>query len=105
MGEIADAIINGDIDEVTGEWIGNGQGYPRTLTKRGFKSDANTNFNHKTYGVQKATRQYLPKGKANEFILKYGLEQLGIKSNQIDEICAKIQENFGHYIVYLKKNH
>lgn len=30
MGEIADAIINGDFDEVTGEYLGQGYGYPRT---------------------------------------------------------------------------
>ncbi len=27
---IADDIINGDIDQYTGEWLGNGQGYPRS---------------------------------------------------------------------------
>ena len=31
MGEIADSIINGDIDEQTGEWLGGGKGSPRTL--------------------------------------------------------------------------
>lgn len=33
MGEIADAILNGDFDCVTGEYIGNGQGFPRTFEK------------------------------------------------------------------------
>jgi len=101
---MADAIINGDFDEVTGEWLGEGQGFPRTLTKRGFKSEANPDFNHKTFGVQKATRQYLPKGKANVFIIDYGRERLGIKSNNIDEICAKIQEKFSDYMTHLKQN-
>jgi hypothetical protein len=31
MGDIADAIINGDMDEVTGEWLGDGQGFPRSI--------------------------------------------------------------------------
>jgi len=30
MGEHADDIINGDVDEFTGEWIGNGKGFPRS---------------------------------------------------------------------------
>lgn len=35
MGDIADAIINGDFDEQTGEWLGEGDGYPRTM-EQGF---------------------------------------------------------------------
>jgi len=34
MGDAADDILNGDVDEVTGEWLGNGDGYPRTMTRR-----------------------------------------------------------------------
>jgi hypothetical protein len=30
MGQHADDIINGDVDQHTGEWLGNGQGYPRS---------------------------------------------------------------------------
>ena len=30
MGDIADDIIDGNIDYVTGEWIGDGGGFPRT---------------------------------------------------------------------------
>ena len=33
MGDIADAIINGDFDEQTGEWLGEGDGFPRTRVK------------------------------------------------------------------------
>lgn len=32
MGDIADAIINGDMCQETGEWIGGGQGFPRSST-------------------------------------------------------------------------
>lgn len=31
MGDIADDMINGDMDYETGEWIGNGQGFPRIV--------------------------------------------------------------------------
>lgn len=34
MGEIADAILNGDFDEVTGEYIGPGDGYPRSFHRK-----------------------------------------------------------------------
>lgn len=32
MGDIADSIINGDVDSVTGEYLGEGDGFPRTTT-------------------------------------------------------------------------
>lgn len=30
MGEHADDLINGDVDYISGEWLGNGKGFPRT---------------------------------------------------------------------------
>lgn len=33
MGEIADMMINGDMDFYTGEWMGKGNGVPRTLDR------------------------------------------------------------------------
>ena len=30
MGDIADGILNGDFDEETGEYIGEGMGFPRS---------------------------------------------------------------------------
>lgn len=33
MGEIADGLIDGTFDEVTGEYLGEGPGYPRTMAK------------------------------------------------------------------------
>jgi hypothetical protein len=34
MGEIAEAMLDGDMDCVSGEWLGDGQGYPRTTIRR-----------------------------------------------------------------------
>lgn len=36
MGEIADGLINGDFDELTGEYIGQGSGYPRRAGGNGY---------------------------------------------------------------------
>jgi len=33
MGDIADGLINGDFDSETGEYLGEGPGYPRTRSK------------------------------------------------------------------------
>lgn len=34
MGEIAESLINGEFDSLTGEYIGPPVGYPRTLSKK-----------------------------------------------------------------------
>ena len=39
MGEIADSLINGEFDFITGEYIGEAVGYPRTLA---YMADMNT---------------------------------------------------------------
>jgi hypothetical protein len=31
MGDYAEDLINGDADQYTGEWIGGGQGFPRSI--------------------------------------------------------------------------
>lgn len=36
MGEIAEMMLNGDLDEITGEYLGEGDGYPRSL-ERGYR--------------------------------------------------------------------
>lgn len=38
MGEIADGIINGDFDSLTGEYIGEGYGFPRTRDREHAKA-------------------------------------------------------------------
>ena len=37
MGDIADGLIDGTFDSLTGEYLGEGQGYPRVQTDRGIK--------------------------------------------------------------------
>lgn len=41
MGEIADAMIYGELDYVTGEYLGDPVGYPRTRTKKRKKNKKN----------------------------------------------------------------
>lgn len=52
MGQYADDIINGDADQYTGEWLGNGQGYPRSAP--GFQEPRNTDrFSKSTKAIRK----------------------------------------------------
>lgn len=48
MGQHADDILNGDVDEQTGEWLGDGDGFPRTLEPGQYNSfKGKTLFQHK----------------------------------------------------------
>jgi len=50
MGDIADAMINGDFDEQTGEWLGEGSGFPRTMMKGFYNSPQ---YSKKTKAIRK----------------------------------------------------
>lgn len=94
MGDIADAIINGDFDEVTGEWLGDGQGFPRTLTKN---NPPNAEYGVRNYLKQKG----FPKDQHDWLIASYGSEKFKIADVKV--ICKKIQANFGQFINYISK--
>lgn len=48
MGDIADGILNGDFDQYTGEYLGEGDGYPRT------SKDIQTQKSRKNKSIRKA---------------------------------------------------
>lgn len=104
MSDIADGILNGDFDEITGEYIGPGQGFPRSINDKNNISIYNPTSNA-VWGVRKSTKKYLSKKLYNLFILDYGKNILNIKSSQIEEICVEIQKDFSKYMNYLKQNY
>ena len=54
MGQGAEDILNGDVDQYTGEWIGNGQGYPRSMDQRILVEPRNEEkFSKSTKGIRK----------------------------------------------------
>lgn len=50
MGEHVNDIINGDVDEQTGEWLGGGEGFPRTMMKGFYNSPQ---YSRKTRAIRK----------------------------------------------------
>lgn len=111
MGGIADAMINGDMDSETGEWLGNGQGFPRSISqrKRGARF-RKTQFDdsQKLNGV---TLYLYDKGHQNaedahKIIKKYG-EHIGhipTSKKNVLKIAVKIQDDFVKFIQWLKEN-
>lgn len=60
MGDIAEGLINGDFDEETGEYIGPGQGFPRSFQREN-REKKKHNFLPTLKAVQKilADNQYV----------------------------------------------
>ena len=65
MGEIAEAMINGDMDCITGEWIGGGYGCPMSFNQRQTRFDGLT----KNQIRNKKTNERRKRSKAKERLL------------------------------------
>lgn len=70
MGEIAEGILDGTFDSLTGEYLGEGQGFPRTRDKEHAKStgssyvgrrhEKHNNYNGIVNYIQKHYKENLP---------------------------------------------
>lgn len=92
MGDMADAILNGDFDEVTGEYIGPGDGHPRS-----FHYPRVPNYTHSLRGVRKYVLHRLPKADLGEVVNAYIPGEGSVPSK-----CSKIQQDFGTFVKWFK---
>lgn len=98
MGEIAEMLIDGTLDFITGEYIGEGGGFPRTYHGRREYSKRN-----KYQGVVNYIKSRFPKQDDINFLLDaYADEHKLIvqvtNRNKINYfICEHIQENFKEF--------
>lgn len=103
---MAEAILNGDIDEQTGEWIGNGQGFPRTLTKKWHSKGLITTGkylteNPKLNGVIICVRNRWLKN-WQTVIQEYDKKVLNKTTGRTNnEIAEDIQINFSRFVIWL----
>ncbi len=99
MGEAAEAILNGDFDEITGEYIGEGQGFPRTLTgKRNPKNGVKQWLRSKS--------EKLNETPVGTIIKQYGTTVLGFGSRiSNDEICIIISLEFTKFCNWVMLNY
>lgn len=96
MGEIADGLINGDFDSVTGEFLGEGHGYPRTQHQLRKSEDLSwrkvTGFLNNS-GI---------KSHLHPQILKdYGCKYTGKKA--LRNACFEVLEDFEKFKKYIKE--
>jgi len=100
MGDIADMILDGILDEQTGEYIGPGVGYPRTMhgTHSGGGNPSNGVNNYLT------NKGFKTKGERTE-VIKNFLHTMDVKTDNISKVkmCEIISEDFGAFNKFCQK--
>jgi len=102
MGDIAEGLLNGDFDEITGEYLGPGQGFPRSLHYNNGPREYDSSS--ALYGV----KNYLRKRGVtnwNNIVVAYNKDVLKIEfPGQIDnnKIAIEIQKDFGAFVKYVR---
>lgn len=108
MGDIAEGLINGDFDFYTGEYIGNGGGYPRSY--RGNPTDyVGTNSRDK-----KGLNKYLrinwgyPQDKHSKIVNSY-LKEVKMVSNNciktsLNSKASLVQQDWNSFAKWCNKN-
>lgn len=103
MGEIADSMINGEFDYITGEYIGKPVGYPRTNERK------QPNTNKENYARSRGIRSYLknnniPPERYTDVVRAYFVNVLGrSKNKKLNQMCAIIQEDgFNKFSTWFK---
>jgi hypothetical protein len=114
MGDIADMILEGILDEQTGEFIDDelsrqgGPGYPRTLGDTGMK------YNHrypKRGIVMYLSRNFpaIERKDYNEFCFRYiqahiDIDELNRGNRSWTFLAHKIQQSWHKFVAYCKEN-
>lgn len=107
MGEIADAIVEGEFDYLTGEYIGPPVGYPRTLAERTSTSHSDIKTKN-VNGVNKYLRVYLRIQKQQDrdkIIREYCKIKMppNVNQSKLKQMCVFIQSDFNSFVLYLKE--
>jgi len=106
MGEIADMMINGDMDCITGEYLGEGYGYPRTR-ERGY-SESQVAYSPKQNYIGVASwlhkRGFVKKQDVREILVAYAthLELPNPDSKGNNNISVHIQGDFNKFTKWFK---
>ena len=110
MGEIADGLINGDFDFHTGEYIGRGWGFPRTLDnslpwehKRQKRKSYNPSTGVLNYMWQKGVKDRQEQYRLIALYAQFKKWDMS-EPHSIDYLCQKIQEKFNDFCSWLGNN-
>lgn len=99
MGEIADGMINGDFDAETGEYLGEGFGFPRVQRRGKIVGQ------HAGYGNNplKGVRNYFSsKGIKKEKQRELMVEFIGEKQMSNENLAELISNDWGNFVKFVK---
>lgn len=96
MGEIADSLIDGDFDYITGEYLGKGGGFPRTRILTRKSEDLSW---HKVTGYlnQQGIKNHLHP----QFLKDYGCNYTG--KHPLRNACFEVLKDFEKFKVYVEQ--
>lgn len=99
MGDIADMMIDGTLDYITGEYIGEGSGYPRTMDDLKIRTTGSKIRGVTKYLTKKGINDH--KGVIDGYCKNvWGASKTQMKGN-LGSKCALIQQNFGKFANYV----
>ena len=102
MGEIADSIINGDFDEISGEYLGRGQGFPRSIHRNDRKP--NPVYGVTNYLTQRGFKNDVIKVKiVKDFLTSKNFDFKTIESEELkfDKMCEEVSKDFGAFVKFV----
>lgn len=111
MGEIAEMMLDGTLDSVTGEYLGEPCGYPRSLTDGTYYSDRGKLQRKARQSVRDLCRNLLGETDKNvidklvmAFLKIIGLVRLPKKSAQYEMVFLYHKSDFKKFLINLKED-
>lgn len=101
MGEIADSLIDGEFDYITGEYLGPGVGYPRSIHDKHNKFNGGSPLDRAKHGVEKffASNKIVSREAKRKLVAYYCYNYLhfDFKQHGYDQGCLNIQMDFQRF--------
>lgn len=103
MGDIADMMIDGTLDAITGEYIGRGHGYPRTLDKSLPWERGSGRALNATYGVKNyLNSRGIDTSKHRDVIVTFFPEE-NVQSISNADLSLRISKDFKEFKEHVTK--
>ena len=101
MGDVADMILDGILDEQTGEYLGPGVGYPRTRNSNYEYSERQQKLGILSYLRGKGVRKRIEQ---TEMITSF-LDSIDVKHSNLskDKMCSIISQDFQKFASFCNK--
>lgn len=93
---MAEALLDGIFDSVTGEYLGDGVGYPRTIHGTPNPIKGVQNYLYNTGIISKEKKKEVVKLFAEKFLM------LNYETTGFDKSCIEIQKCFGEFVKFVQ---